>query len=71
MSAEFSADGSKIVTGSFDGTAKIWDATTAAEIARITGRSDIVVSAVFSPGDARVVTASFDGTAEIWDISTG
>eukprot|EP00913_Durusdinium_trenchii_P016058 g15092.t1 len=33
-SAEFSAEGAWVVTGSYDGTAKIWDSTTAFETAR-------------------------------------
>jgi WD40 repeat protein len=62
------SDGSRIVTASYDKTARIWDAATAKEIAVLRGHVNSVTSAVFSPDGARVVTASQDGTARIWDV---
>jgi WD40 repeat protein len=67
-SATFSPDGSRIVTASQDGTARIWDAGTGKEIAALHGHESAVVSAVFSPDGSRVLTASWDGTARIWDV---
>jgi WD40 repeat protein len=75
-SAAFSRDGSRIVTASFDNTARIWDAATTAEIAvrghdtavnSAAGHDGPVLSAAFSPDGSRIVTASFDNTARIWD----
>jgi hypothetical protein len=70
-SAAFSPDGSRIVTASFDKTARIWDAVTAKEIAVLRGHDEYVTSAAFSPDGRTVVTASADGTARIWDAATG
>ena len=67
-SAAFSPDGARIVTASYDKTARTWDAATAKEIAVLRGHVNSVTSAVFSPDGARVVTASQDGTARIWDV---
>jgi hypothetical protein len=69
-SASFSPDGSRIVTASWDKTARVWDAATGKEIAILRGHDEQVDSAAFSPDGSRIVTASRDKTARIWDAST-
>ena len=66
-SAAFSPDGTRIVTASYDGTARVWDAATAKEIAVLRGHEGDVTSAAFSPDGTRIVTASRDKTARVWD----
>jgi WD40 repeat protein len=66
-SAVFSPAGSRIVTASWDRTARIWDAASGREIAVLRGHKDTVYSAAFSPDGSRIVTASSDGTARIWE----
>ena len=70
-SAAFSPDGTRVVTASADGTARIWDADTGKEINILEGHEDWVHLAAFSPDGARVITASDDNTARIWDADTG
>ena len=70
-SAAFSRDGSRIVTASYDKTARLWDAATGKEIAVLAGHEAEVISAAFSPDGSRIVTASGDQTARIWDAATG
>jgi WD40 repeat protein/tRNA A-37 threonylcarbamoyl transferase component Bud32 len=70
-SASFSPDGSRVVTASFDKTAKVWDFRTGAEVLTLKGHTDEVYSASFSPDGSRVVTASADKTAKVWDAQTG
>jgi WD40 repeat protein len=70
-SANYSPDGKFVVTGSFDGTAKIWDASTGIILKTLKGHSDSVLSANFSPDGKFVVTGSWDNTTRIWDASTG
>ena len=70
-SAAFSPDGARIVTASWDKTARIWDAATGKEIAVLRGHENDVTSAAFSPDGTRIVTASRDKTARIWDAATG
>ena len=55
-SASFSPDGSRIVTGSSDRTAKVWDAKTGAELLTLKGHTGGVSSASFSPDGSRIVT---------------
>ena len=64
----FSSDGSRIVTGSDDRTARIWDSATGKEIAVLRGHDAQVDSAAFSPDGSRIVTGSKDNTARIWNV---
>jgi WD40 repeat protein len=68
--AEFSPDGTRVVTASNDATARIWDAKTGAALATLKHELS-VNSAKFSPDGTRVVTASQDNTARLWDAKTG
>ena len=70
-SASFSADGTRIVTGSYDHTAKVWDAKTGAERLTLKGHTSVVGSASFSTDGTRIVTGSEDKTAKVWDAKTG
>ena len=69
-SAAYSPDRSRIVTASFDKTARIWDAVTGKEIAVLRGHDREVYRAAYSPDGSRIATASFDKTARIWDAAT-
>jgi WD40 repeat protein len=69
MSAAFSPDGKRVVTASFDKTARLWDAASGKEIAVLKGHTNQVQSAAFSPDGKRVVTASSDNTARLWDVA--
>ena len=66
-SANFSADGSKIVTASSDNTARVWDVK-GTLIAELKGHTDRVNSANFSVDGSKIVTASSDNTARVWDV---
>ncbi len=68
-SAAFSGDGTRVVTASFDKTARVWDAATGRELAALKGHEGPVSSAAFSGDGTRVVTASADKTARVWDVS--
>ena len=69
--AQFSPDGQRIVTSSWDKTSRVWDAKTGQEIAVLKGHEDIVRTAQFSPDGQRIVTASQDKTSRVWDAKTG
>jgi WD40 repeat protein len=59
-------DGSRIVTGSEDRTARIWDASKSEELARLTGHQDVVSSVAVTPDGSRIITGSAD--ARIWKL---
>jgi len=70
-SVAYSPDGGRILTGSWDRTAQVWDATSGQPIIVLRGHEAQVSCAAFSPDGKRIVTASYDGTARIWDADTG
>ncbi|MGD9636574.1 MAG: WD40 repeat domain-containing protein, partial [Pirellulales bacterium] len=71
-SAALSPDGKFVVTGSWDHSAKIWDAQTGHAIRKLEGgHTGYVNTAEFSPDGKLVLTASDDGTARLWDVATG
>jgi WD40 repeat protein/serine/threonine protein kinase len=68
---DFSPDGTRIVSSSWDKTARVWDAATGRQQLVLRGHTAEVDSAVFSPDGRRIATASYDKTARIWDAATG
>ena len=70
-SANFSPDGTRIVTASEDKTARVWDAKTGKPICAPLKHAGGVESAAFSADGTRIVTASRDQTARVWDAKTG
>ena len=66
-----SPDGKRVVTASFDGTARIWNADSGQWLATLTGHQGIVWDAAFSPDGKRIVTASADNSVRVWDAITG
>jgi hypothetical protein len=64
-------DGSRIVTGSSDKTARVWDAHTGAELLQLTGHDGFVFGVAVTPDGSRIMTGSGDKTARVWDAHTG
>lgn len=69
-SIDVSKDGQRVITGSFDYTARLWNFGDQAEIAVLDGHDGPVTSAQFLPDGHRALTTSDDGTAILWDISS-
>ena len=69
--AAFNPTGDRIVTSSYDKTARIWDVPSGTETAVLKGHEGAVERAEFSPDGSRVLTAARDGTARIWNATSG
>jgi hypothetical protein len=71
-SAAVSADGKLIATGSWDHSAKIWDANTGHAIRKLEGGHTANINSVeFSSDGHELLTASDDNTAMLWNVDTG
>jgi WD40 repeat protein/serine/threonine protein kinase len=70
VSAEFSADGKRVATASYDRTVRLWDVT-GRELAVLRGHQGRVNHACFSPDGRRVASASDDHTARVWGARGG
>ena len=79
-SVEFSGDGKRLLTGSYDETAKIWDLATGRVIRTLVGHSWWVWQASFCPNlgpdqeplpETKIVTVSQDGMAIVWMDESG
>ena len=67
-----SPNGKHLLTGSGDGTAKLWDVSTAQEIRTFAGPPGSGAYAVaFSPDGKQILTGSDDKTARLWDAQSG
>ncbi|MCX5746915.1 MAG: WD40 repeat domain-containing protein, partial [Proteobacteria bacterium] len=66
----YSPDGTRLATASLDGPARIWDATSGAQLAVITldGAAQAVA---FSPDGRRLAIGGRDASVRIWDVAAG
>lgn len=71
-SAGFSPDGKRLVTASWDNSAKVWNTETGTAEMKLEGEhKGYVNTAAFSPDGNFILTASDDKTALLWDAKTG
>jgi len=59
-SVAFSPDGTRIVSGSFDRSVRVWDALTGVELTSLNGHTSGINSVAFSLDGIRIVSGSFD-----------
>ncbi|MCW5842218.1 MAG: PD40 domain-containing protein [Caldilinea sp.] len=67
----WSPDGSKLVAASDDNSVRVWDATTGASLATLTGHTAHVRTPAWSPDGSKIASGSDDGTVRVWDAATG
>ena len=67
----FSPDSTLLVSGSDDGTARVWSVQTGLKRLVLRGHLEGVRSAEFSPSGERILTASSDGTVRVWRVRDG
>jgi WD40 repeat protein len=69
LTADFSPDGSQIVTAAVEGTADIWSVK-GEHIGALEGHEGALTGAWFAPGGALILTTSRDKTARLWNRET-
>jgi WD40 repeat protein len=67
----FSPDGETLLTGSWDNTARIWNAIDGTLIHTLSGPTDWITSVAFSPDGTKAITGGWDSSVIIWDTATG
>lgn len=64
----YAPDGTLIVTGGRDFTAKLWDSATGDLLATVEGHTKPILTAAFNPPGTMLVTGSGDNTAVLWMV---
>jgi WD40 repeat protein len=67
----FSPDGRRLLSGSFDGTMRLWDVATAREVGRFQRHTGWVTCVAFCPDGRRAVAGYYDWSIRLWDLETG
>ncbi|MEE8468368.1 MAG: serine/threonine-protein kinase, partial [Planctomycetota bacterium] len=70
-SVAWNPQGTRIVSGSYDQTLRIWDAATGTSLQTLEGHAEGVTSVAWNPQGTRIVSGSWDKTLRIWDAATG
>jgi WD40 repeat protein len=71
ISAAFSSDGERVVTGGVNGNVVVWDVAAEREVAILKGHTDEVESVAFSRDGNFVASGSEDGSARVWEVEKG
>ncbi len=65
-------DERRAISGSDDGTLKVWDLATGREERTLVGHSrEVLAVATLGPDGRRAISGSDDGTLKVWDLATG
>ena len=67
----YSPDGTTLVSGGFDRTARLWDVRSGSERATLQGHEGWVAAVAFSPDGSLVATGSHDHAIMLWDATNG
>ena len=67
----FSPDSQKLISGSFDKTARIWDVNSGETLQVLMGHSKAIYAVAFSRDGQRVATGSDDFALKLWQVSSG
>jgi WD domain, G-beta repeat len=70
-SIAFSPDGSRLVSGSYDNSTRIWDVHDGQNIQTLHGHAATVNAVAFSPDGTGVASASDDATIVVWNAASG
>ncbi|KAG6863370.1 hypothetical protein C0991_006415, partial [Blastosporella zonata] len=61
----------QLISGSWDKSVRVWDASTGAQVQQFNGHTQSVSSVAFSPDGSQIISGSYDKSVRVWDASTG
>jgi WD40 repeat protein len=64
-------DGQRLLTGSVDATARLWDTHSGEPLAVLVGHKKTVAAVAVTPDGMLGVTGSYDRTIRLWDLESG
>jgi WD40 repeat protein len=67
---DFSPDGQRLASGSYDHKVKVWDVASGNEVTTLTGHRLPIMAVAFSPDGKRLASGSDDSAVKVWDIAT-
>ncbi len=67
-SIAFSSDGKQMISGSDDGTVRLWDTVAAREQGTLKGHAAAVLAAALSPDGKLAASGSADHSVRLWDV---
>ena len=71
MSVVFNHDGTKIASGSYDNSIKVWNVSTGECISTLKGHTDDVNSVAFNHDGTKIASGFLDNSIKVWNVSTG
>ena len=71
LDVSFNSTGTKLVTASADGVARVYNVMTSACTAILLGHEGEISKVGFNPQGTKIISASSDHTARIWDCDNG
>jgi WD40 repeat protein len=71
LTLNFSQDNKLLISGSADGTARIWDITSGNTLSTLKGDTNAINGVAFSPDNQFSATGSDDSTIKLWRVSDG
>jgi WD40 repeat protein len=67
----FSPDGSRLASAGQDGSVRVWDVATGAQLLTLKGHAGAVLAVAYNPDGSRLATAGADQTVRVWEAATG
>jgi WD40 repeat protein len=64
-------DGSYAISGSWDGTSRVWDLESGQSVRTLEGHTGWVNSVAVTPDGERAISTSSDRTLRVWDLESG